>query len=128
MPNSRQKGKRGEREARDMVRRYWHAINCIRAAQSNGKHSADLLDAGDTLHVEVKRIARISALMFVAQAERDRKKGEIPVVLMRQNGAFRGQDRDMTGWVVMFPVEDTAEFVKNYLKNEQESGKQDFNY
>ncbi len=126
MPNSRQKGKRGEREARDMVRRYWHAINCIRSAQSHGKHAADLLDAGDTLHVEVKRVARIGAMMFMAQAERDRKKDEIPVVVMRQNGAVRGQDRDMTGWVVMFPIEDTETFVKNYLKNKERSSEEDF--
>ena len=33
------KGRRGEREARDHVRQYWHATDCIRAAQSNGKHN-----------------------------------------------------------------------------------------
>ena len=115
--NSRDKGKRGEREARDQVRQYWHADNCIRAAQSNGKHSADLLDAGDTLHVEVKRIASIAALKFFQQAERDRKRGEIPVVLMRQNGSIAGQERSMTGWVVMFAIEDTEQFVQNYLDN-----------
>lgn len=115
--NSRDKGKRGEREARDHVRKYWHAVDCIRAAQSNGKHSADLLDAGDSLHVEVKRIASIAALKYYAQAERDRKRGEIPVVLMRQNGPLYGQDRPLTGWVVMFAIEDTEQFVQNYLAN-----------
>jgi hypothetical protein len=119
--NSRDKGKRGEREARDHVREYWHAPNCIRAAQSNGKHSADLLDAGDTLHVEVKRISSIAALKYYAQAERDRKKEEIPVVLMRQNGAMSGQNRQLTGWVVMFAIEDTEKFVQNYLNNKNKT-------
>lgn len=118
--NSRDKGKRGEREARDQVRTHWHAANCIRAAQSNGKHSADLLDAGASLHVEVKRIANIAALKFFQQAERDRKRGEIPVVLMRQNGSIAGQERSMTGWVVMFAIEDTDQFVRNILDNKKE--------
>lgn len=123
--NSRTKGKRGEREARDIVREHWHAPNCIRAAQSNGKHSADLLEAGPTLHVEVKRIAAISALRFWNQAERDRKRGETPVVLMRQNGHLMGQDRRMTGWVVMFAVEDTDKFVENYLANKRTKNETD---
>lgn len=118
--NSRDKGKRGEREARDQVRTYWSAPNCIRAAQSNGKHSADLLDAGDSLHVEVKRIASIAALKYFQQAERDRKRGEIPVVLMRQNGTIAGQERSMTGWVVMFAIEDTDQFVRNILENRKQ--------
>lgn len=126
MTNSQQKGKRGEREARDLIRRYWNATNCIRAAQSHGKHSADLLDAGPTLHVEVKRYAKIGAMAFLAQAERDRKKDEMPIVVMRQNGAVRGQDRDMTGWVVMFAIEDTDHFVQNYLKNKKDSEDEDF--
>jgi hypothetical protein len=116
--NSRDKGKRGEREARDYVRKHWHAVNCIRAAQSNGKHSADLLDAGASLHVEVKRYARVAAMEFIQQAERDRKEGEIPVVLMRQNGSMRGQGRSLT-WMVMFPIEDTEQFVQNYLDNKR---------
>lgn len=118
--NSRDKGKRGEREARDQVRIYWAAPDCIRAAQSNGKHSADLLDAGDSLHVEVKRIASIAALKYFEQAERDRKRGEIPVVLMRQNGSIAGQERSMTGWVVMFAIEDTDQFVRNILENRKQ--------
>lgn len=124
--NSRDKGKRGEREARDHVRQYWHAADCIRAAQSNGKHSADLLDAGPTLHVEVKRIASIASLKYFAQAERDRKKGEMPVVLMRQNGPLYGQERPLTGWVVMFAIEDTEQFVQNYLANKNKTADEGF--
>jgi hypothetical protein len=123
--NSRDKGKRGEREARDMVRKYWFAPNCIRAAQSNGKHSADLLEAGPHFHIEVKRIASIGALKFWNQAERDRKSGEIPVVLMRQNGSLTGQDRHTTGWVVMFAIEDTDKFVEDYLYNKNKQNESD---
>jgi hypothetical protein len=115
--DSREKGKRGEREARDHVREHWSSPNCIRAAQSNGKHSADLLEAGKDLHVEVKRIASIGAMAFLAQAERDRKLGEIPVVLMKHNNGFQGQGRKMSGWVVAFPIEDTSKFIESILAN-----------
>ena len=59
MVNSRQKGKRGELEARDAVREHWSSPQCIRAAQANGAFSADLLHALPDTHVEVKRRKRI---------------------------------------------------------------------
>jgi len=103
---SRDKGKRAELQARDAVRKHWHCSDCVRAAQRAGAHQADLLDALPGVHVEVKHYARIGALRFLEQAERDRKKEEIPIVLMRQNGDPR--------WVVLFRIEDTGRFVRAF--------------
>lgn len=102
-PNNRQRGKRGEREARDAVRQHWHAANCIRAAQSNGHWSADLLycDPQNVLHAEVKLRRKIAASLFLDQAIRDCKDA-VPVVLMKQ---------DAGEWLVMFRCSDTARFV-----------------
>lgn len=91
--NSRAKGARGEREARDAVKLHWGASDCIRAAQANGSFSGDLLGVPPGLHCEVKFYSSIAALKFLRQAERDAKPGEVPVVLMRENGD--------TEWVVM---------------------------
>lgn len=108
--NSRRKGKVGEREARDVVRCWWFASDCIRAAQSNGKHSADLLYAGENVHVEVKRRKRIQARDFMAQAVSDARINEFPVVLMRE---------DNSGWMVMFRVEDSLNFARMIQRNKE---------
>ena len=110
MPNSRQKGKRGELDARDAVREHWFAPDCIRSAQANGKYGADLLNALPGGHVEVKRYAKIGALRFLDQARKDSREA-FPVVLMREDGT--------TAWAVLFPIDMTDRFVQAYLLNKQ---------
>lgn len=107
MVNSRTKGKRGELEARDMVRRLWYSPKCERSAQVSGKFSADLLYGPPGLHLEVKRHKRIAALHFMDQAIDDAGEGETPVVLMRE---------DRSGWVCMFRIEDTDDFCLSLMK------------
>lgn len=104
-PNNRQRGKRGEREAVHAVREHWASRTAIRAAQANGKFSADVLhaDRGDRLHVEVKLRRRLSVMAFVEQASRDADPlRKIPVVLMRE---------DHGEWLVMVRIADTKGFV-----------------
>lgn len=102
-PNNRERGKRGERDARDAVRQHWNAVDCIRAAQANGTYSADLLrcDPKQRLHVEVKLRKRLSVTAFIDQAIRDCKDA-VPIVLMRQ---------DKGEWLVMFRCSDTKGFI-----------------
>ena len=40
----------------------------------------------DGVHMEVKRYKRISSIDFLRQAESDCLKGDVPIVLMRENG------------------------------------------
>ena len=93
--NSREKGKRGERDAAKALKEHlgWEAF---RSAQVSGKFSADLLGVPDKIHIEVKFNAAISALRFMDQAVRDAKQGQIPLVLMRENKNIE--------WFVMVPL------------------------
>lgn len=109
MTNSRQKGKRGELEARDAVRQHWAAPECIRAAQVCGKFGADLLYALPDGHIEVKRYKSIKAFDFYEQAKRDAKSDQIPVVIMREDCAKE--------WLVMFSIEDSLKFALAILEN-----------
>ena len=109
MVNSRQKGKRGELEARDRVREFWYAPNCIRAAQACGAFSADLLNALPNAHVEVKRYKRLGLLAkAMNQAMEDAREGELPVVLCRED---QGQ------WILALPLHFTEKFVDQFLEN-----------
>lgn len=99
--NSLTKGKRGELSARDAVREHWSAPGCARAAQCAGAYSADLLHAGHTVHVEVKKVARLATKRYIQQAERDAGEDEFPVVVMR---LARGK------WCVIFWLQDSVIF------------------
>lgn len=107
MVNSRAKGARGERSARDAVRLYWGAEACVRTAQVSGKFSSDLTGALEGAHLEVKCLAGIHALRFLDQARRDAKEGEIPVVLMKE---------DRGPWVVMVEIERSPEFAERLVE------------
>lgn len=109
--NSRRKGKVGERQARDVVRVHLFAPDCIRAAQSNGKHSADLLNVGEGVHAEVKFVAKLGCAKFMLQATRDAKATEFPIVLMRENAG---------GWLLMLKPEDSLRFARMVIKNKEQ--------
>lgn len=110
--NSKAKGKRGELEARDFVRQHWFAPQCIRSAQAGGAFTADLLHAGENLHVEVKRRQRIAATHFMRQAEGDCGDMDVPVVLMRED--------NYPSWLVVLRIEDTEKFL-NIIANNKET-------
>lgn len=100
MPNNRERGKRGERDARDAIRKWWGITTAYRAAQSSGSLSADLGGTGN-IHCEVKLRKSIAVYDFIEQAVRDCKT-KVPVVLMR---------RDRSGWLLMLRLEDTERFI-----------------
>lgn len=99
---SRDKGKVGEREARDQVRQHWDCPNCVRSAQVSGKFTGDLMGGPAGLHLEVKRYKRITTTDFMKQAIADAGEGEIPVVLMRE---------DYGTWLALVRMEDTRAFA-----------------
>lgn len=98
---SREKGKRGEREACEALRRLFH-VEASRTSQRRGDLAADI-DLGRDLHVEVKRRAKIGATRFLEQAESDAKPHETPLVLMREDGD--------TEWSVLVRLENLAKVV-----------------
>lgn len=99
--NSRTKGKVIERQAAKAILQHI-GIEVRRTAQVDGKLSADLI-GWPGVHLESKGRHRIAALGFLRQAERDATDGNIPTVLMRENGD--------TEFVVMVRLSDLPELA-----------------
>jgi hypothetical protein len=104
--NSRTKGKVGERQAAKAIMQHL-GLEVRRTAQVDGKLSADLI-GWPGVHVEVKSRHRIAALGFLRQAERDATDGNIPTVLMRENGD--------TEWAVMVRLSDLPELAQRVIE------------
>jgi Holliday junction resolvase len=85
--NSRDKGKRMEREAAKMLMATL-GIEAHRSVQYAGTAGdADLRTTLEGVHFEVKSRKSIGALRFYEQAEDDASKtGSIPVVMLREDG------------------------------------------
>lgn len=83
--NSKQKGKRGELELAEALRTAGYA-NARRSAQYCGNTGeAPDITGVDGLHIECKRREQIQDEVFIRQAEREAKKGEIPIVAYRRS-------------------------------------------
>jgi len=107
---AREKGKRGEREAAKELNRLF-GLEARRAQQYCGEAGdADLLGV-DGLHVEVKRVERFHMHPALEQADSDRKTGEIPIVLTRQNGK---------GWVACCYLNDLPKVIERLHKEKGE--------
>lgn len=83
--NSKQKGKRGELELVEALR-YAGYANARRSAQycGNTGDAPDIIGVDD-LHIECKRVEQFSDEVALKQAERDARKGNLPVVMYRRN-------------------------------------------
>ena len=103
MTNSKQKGKRGELEVANMLKRM--GFNGRRTAQYNGKEQGSLADVIGLpgIHVEVKRVESGFTAIHKAmdQAVRD-SHGDVPTVWHRQNN---------TEWLVTMRLPDFMEML-----------------
>lgn len=83
--NSKQKGKRGELQLVEELRTAGYA-NARRTAQYCG-NTGDAPDITgiDGLHIECKRREQIQDEVFLQQAEKEAKKGLIPIVMYRRS-------------------------------------------
>lgn len=82
---SRQKGKRGEREAAALLRENgFHEAR--RGVQYQGGHDSDDVVGLPGWHIEVKRTETISVYPALAQAIEDKTDEVKPVVFHRRNG------------------------------------------
>jgi len=106
---SRNKGKRGEREAAKELNRLF-GLEARRAQQYCGEAGdADLLGV-DGIHVEVKRVERFHMHAALEQADNDRKAGEAPVVLTRQN---------LKEWVFCCYLDDLPKVMEKLTDNKE---------
>ncbi len=102
--NSREKGKRGERELAGKFRE--HGFDCRRGQQYCGANGdADVVGLPG-IHVECKRVEKLNIDEAVKQAERDCRKGELPAVSHRRNGEE---------WKVTMPFEIWMQLYKEYV-------------
>lgn len=82
--NSKRKGKVGENELAKLLRSYGY--DARRGVQYSGlQGDADVIGV-EGLHIECKRAEQVRDEVFLAQSERDARKGECPVVMYRRNG------------------------------------------
>lgn len=92
--NSREKGKRGERELAKFLRE--HGYDSRRGQQYSGANGdADVIGVPG-VHIECKRVERLNIEDAMAQSKRDAGE-EIPVVIHRRN---RGE------WLCTMRLED----------------------
>jgi Holliday junction resolvase len=102
---SREKGKRGEREFARLLAGL--GFEARRTQQFSGREgTADVASSIPGVHWEVKRYARIAAMRFLEQADRDRTDDALPVVAMRE---------DSGPWVVMIKADDVVDLVERIV-------------
>lgn len=81
--NSREKGKRGERELASVLRGYGYDTR--RGQQYCGSNGdADIVGLPG-IHIECKRVERLDLDGAMSQAKADARKDEIPAVMHRKN-------------------------------------------
>ena len=93
--NSREKGKRGEREFAKLCREQGYT-GARRGQQYSGIEGQDVVGL-DGIHVEVKRVERLNIHDAIDQSKRDSEKGTVPIVAHRKNN---------TRWLITMDAED----------------------
>lgn len=98
--NSRNKGAVGERELAGKLREF--GFDCRRGQQFCGANGdADVVGLPG-IHIECKRVEKLNLYDAMAQAKRDRKKGEIPTVFHRKNNCRWLVTMEFEDWMKIF--------------------------
>lgn len=101
--NSREKGKRGERELAKVLRGYGY--DCRRGQQYSGASGdADVVGLPG-IHIECKRVERLNLDDAMAQARHDARSGEIAAVVHRKNNG---------DWRVTLSLEDFMRIYREW--------------
>jgi hypothetical protein len=79
---SREKGKSGEREARDVLQR-WGLLGARRGVQYRGGPESPDVVGFRGVHVEVKRVNALNLRSAMAQAIEEASEDHLPIVLSR---------------------------------------------
>ena len=100
--NSRQKGKVGELEIAEFLREHGFP-GARRGQQFSGLGDSPDVVGVPGVHVEVKRVEKGNLYDWMAQAKRDAKEGNIPVVMHR---------RSRQDWVAILPLDEFLKMVR----------------
>ena len=99
--NSRDKGKRGERELANALKEYGYETR--RGQQYSGANGdADVVGLPD-IHIECKRVEKLNIYEAVRQSIRDARYFEKPTVMHRRNNA---------PWLVTMMLDDWMELYE----------------
>lgn len=93
--NSRAKGAVGERELSAFLRERGFAL-AVRGQQRSGLEQADVVGVPG-VHIECKRVEALNVWKAYAQAKRDARGADLPMVAMRRN-------RDK-GWLAVLDLD-----------------------
>lgn len=105
MVNSNAKGKAGEREIANIFKGYGFD-EARRSQQYAGiNNDADVVGLPN-IHVEVKRVERLSIHKAVEQSHEDKRDNELGIVAHR---------KDRTKWLVTMTLDEWMEIYKRYL-------------
>lgn len=108
MVNSREKGKRAERELAHKLSGY--GFDCRRGQQFSGIEGEDVVGL-PMVHIECKNVQKLDLRGAYAQSERDAKENQIPVVMHK---------KDRKPWLVTIGLDDFMLIYKMWLKEWQE--------
>ena len=101
---SREKGKRGEREFAKILEGI--GFDARRSQQFSGAAGdADLVTSLPGVHWEIKRYAKVAAVRFLEQAERDSKE-DLAVVALRE---------DRGSWVIMLRADNLEDLARRIV-------------
>lgn len=105
---SRDKGKRGEREAAKLLSEILN-VPVVRGQQRKGGPDSPDVIGVTGLHIEVKRSERLTLYAALEQARNDAGHDQVPVVMHRRNGHE---------WVMVVPCnkKDLIDFCLNILE------------
>jgi len=104
MPNSREKGARGEREIASILRQYGY--DARRGQQFKGGADSPDVVGLPHIHIEVKRVEHLRLMDAYEQSFRDAGLDEMPVVFHKKN---------REPWFVTMTLED---WMKMYTASE----------
>ena len=103
--NSKDKGRRGERELAKKLREY--GFDCRRGQQYSGIEGEDVVGL-DGIHIEVKRVERLNIYDAVDQAKRDSDykalpfEDKLPAVFHRKNHCEWLVTMPLTAWIEIY--------------------------
>ena len=108
--NSREKGKRAEREIAKILKEKYGFDDARRGVQYSGIGGEDVVGL-PMLHLEVKAVERLNIRDAMAQSERDAMEDQIPVVMHKKN---------RKPWLVTLNLEDFMNMYSIYAKEWKE--------
>ena len=113
--NSKQKGSRGEREWAKFCREQGYEVRRTQQYCGNTGDASDCVGL-DGIHQEVKRVEKLNISNAIAQAVRDAKAGQTPIVAHRKNNEKWLVTMLASDWFELYREWQSSEYLKGVEK------------